>query len=941
MAFTRQTAALWAKKSHNGTASLWLPLTTHLTDCAEIGGALWENWLPRGVKDRIAAGIEAQHGEDRTELAGRLFLFCAAVHDLGKATPAFQAKRAMPPNRDLDERVTELQRLAGLPEIIPGENDGKTPHAAASQILLEDTGCPRELAVILGGHHGKPPGVSLLGVMDSYRRNFFGEDEPLWRSMQSELIAFALECGGFDSLQALPVPDVQAQALLSGLLIFADWAASDEHCFALAEFGKAAPGDRNGQQVWRKLGFSEPIETWESGRLYDKRFGFAEKGFGPNAVQALTEQIAEKCAQPGIMVLEAPMGVGKTEAALAAAEIFAKKTGRSGVYFALPTQATANGIFGRFEDWCKKVCGDYKQTDSLPHTIALAHGKAAFNPDFQAIPKKGYKEDDDSNEEDCDNVIRVHEWFSGRKRWLLSDFVAGTVDQLLLAALRQKHLALRHLGLANKVVIIDECHAYDAYMNQYLTRALNWLGSYHVPVIVLSATLPAKRRQDVIDAYLDKPSALKLPRRKIAQGMTAPPPGWVSTRAYPLITYTDGGEVRQEPVRTDSPQVRVRISPLAEEALARTLSDALKNGGCAGVIVNTVHKAQEIARELAELFGEERIRLLHARFLPLDRAEKELTLLKELGKPTENPNRPEKCIVVGTQVLEQSLDIDFDVLVTELCPMDLLLQRIGRLHRHSRKRPDGLETAQCYVTGMGDKPEGGAKAIYGEYLLMRTKALLPQEISLPADIPQLVQDVYDDGGDMGLSAEKEAHDLKKVQKEKRASAFRLRAPKSEDTLVGWLDCGASEHSGEASVRDGGESVEVLLLQEDKSGKPHILYWLKDSRGKELSSGQALSECETPPMELAKRIACCSVNLPPRLCKPWQIEKTITELELRSRRFNAWQQSPWLRGELYLVLDSELSAELCGVKLRYSEKYGFEETGKKEEDEDERQGRKPA
>ena len=161
------------------------------------------------------------------------------------------------------------------------------------------------------------------------------------------------------------------------------------------------------------------------------------------------------------------MGAGKTEAALVCAEILAAKTKRTGVFFALPTQATSDGIFPRLLDWIKNL-----DTDSV-HAIELAHGKAQFNEDYQALRLFG---GDANVGEDEDDGVIVHQWFGGPKKTLLADFVAGTIDQLLLAALKQKHVMLRHLGLAGKVVVIDECHAYDAYMGQYLYRALNWLG---------------------------------------------------------------------------------------------------------------------------------------------------------------------------------------------------------------------------------------------------------------------------------------------------------------------------------------------------------------------------------------------------------------------------------------------------------------------------------
>ncbi|WP_158098262.1 CRISPR-associated helicase Cas3' [Faecalibacterium sp. An192] len=169
----------------------------------------------------------------------------------------------------------------------------------------------------------------------------------------------------------------------------------------------------------------------------------------------------------------------------------------------------------------------------------------------------------------------------------------------------------------------------------------------------------------------------------------------------------------------------------------------LQFGGCAGIILNTVRKAQELAALLRSELPDYTIFLFHAQFLLPDRTEKEKQLLHRLGKHS-TPEQREKFVVIGTQVLEQSLDIDFDFLITELCPMDLLLQRIGRLHRHPRfSRPQPLQTAHCAVLDSSDGTfDAGSQAIYSRWLLWRTRKLLPPVISLPHDIPYLVQDVY-------------------------------------------------------------------------------------------------------------------------------------------------------------------------------------------------------
>ncbi|MHB1418236.1 MAG: DEAD/DEAH box helicase family protein [Bacillota bacterium] len=201
-----------------------------------------------------------------------------------------------------------------------------------------------------------------------------------------------------------------------------------------------------------------------SSDLYWERLAFAS-----NAVQSIAVQTAATILAPGILVLEVPMGVGKTEAALVAAEIFAAKAKRKGVFFALPTQATSDEIFPRILKWVEKL-----DSEEL-HSMRLMHGKAQFNEAYHnLVGGVNVGEDEDGG-------VIVHKWFEGRKKAMLDDFVVETIDQLLLAALKQKHVTLRHLGLANKVVIIDECHAYDAYMSQYLNMDSN---RNHITLVV-------------------------------------------------------------------------------------------------------------------------------------------------------------------------------------------------------------------------------------------------------------------------------------------------------------------------------------------------------------------------------------------------------------------------------------------------------------------------
>jgi len=268
--------------------------------------------------------------------------------------------------------------------------------------------------------------------------------------------------------------------------------------------------------------------------------------------------------------------------------------------------------------------------------------------------------------------------------------------------------------------------------------------------------------------------------------------------------------------------------------------------------------------------------------------------------------------------------------------MDLLIQRIGRLHRHQRKRPPKLFQAQCFITGVNDDGfDRGAELVYGKYLLMNTQALYTSSLILPDDIPRLVQEAYSPGGvtmppkmQGEYEAAKRAQEQKIADKINKAQAFQINPPyKGMGDLVGWLDTGITDDPsgkrGEAAVRDIEDSLDVLVVQ--RRGKEYyMLPWLAKFRGRNIPA-------DAPPeAELARAMAECSITLPRELC--WKLDETIKELEVIAlQELRAWQQSPWLKGELFLILDEHLGADLCGYRLQYHQLYGMLSHKKGEED----------
>ncbi len=885
-------------KNDKGTKG-WLSLNTHLHDTAELMKYL--------IREFVAPSFAGVCGLSQ-EMLESVGIFLAFVHDIGKATIIFQYTIS----HNVPELILVLEK-SGLkfPEEVMRDSIQKTPHGLAGEVILRFLGCPKEIAAIVGTHHGVPSDITDVNKQNlkktpkdiERKENYFGDfrdrkfcksNRELLEKEWKRILEEGLRQSSLSGVEELPQNlSLRAQVLLTGLVIVADWLASDMKNFPLTSwketYAENVSSSIRAQKAWERTAFTA---MWESRRNQFSDAAFETFfGFAPNHVQQAVVRALESSKEPGILILEAPMGCGKTEAALAAAEIMAAKRHKNGLFFGLPTQATANGIFPRIKRWCEQ------QSVNEYHSIQLRHGNAEFNEAFQEI-QRGFPGDE------TDSGVIVHQWFCNPKKACLAEFVVATVDHLLMMALKKRHLMLLHLGLSQKVVIVDECHAYDAYMNQYLERALQWLGEYRAPVILLSATLPVERRKALIRAYLN------LEESDLAE---------MESCAYPLLTWSDGGQIHQQEVPYYGARRKVRIEKgTREDALAK-IRTAAASGGCVGVIVNTVKLAQKIAGILRESTDAE-VLLFHARFTYSDRAALEKRVLERTGKDS-TPQQRKNLIVVGTQVLEQSLDIDFDFLVTEICPMDLLLQRIGRLQRHVSRdpsRPEALRSPRCIViTGDKDEDSSGTRKIYGDWLLEKTLEFMPDAMTLPDDISRLVQEVYSAQGD---DSEAFSNFQRKKQKQvNQAGIFLLEKGKEKGTLHGLLSMRVTEDKYEAeahaAVRDGLDSIEVLLMQRYKDGTIHFLPHFNG--GAEVSG--ALTEDES------RCIAEQRLRLPGTFCN----DEIINELEESCKNSIAsWQNFHWLRGPHVLFFDETMCSRLGDYILRYSPYSGLEYEGVK-------------
>lgn len=963
----QQLLWLWAKKNCVHDVPMWLPLTVHLQDTMEVCGLLYEHWLSNGVKEFLTNSIDSDL-EDKDEFLKKVCMFLGAVHDIGKATPIFQVKASYSVDNELDTLVLENLKQAGftkLDEYIAKQLKD-VRHNISGQYILTKEGINLCVANIIGAHHGIP--VCEQKAEDAfygYNSSFYQDDNNnspitiLWQTLQKALVHNALTKCGFKCASDLPCVSQPAQVILSGLLIMADWIASNEEYFPLIPLG--TPLDTCMVEPDRvKTGFKKWYEdrthAWNfeaynsesfDPDIYQIRFGSIEKNpehtFKPNNIQEKVANLVHKIANPGIIILEAPMGKGKTEAALVAVEELAKKTKRTGMFFGLPTQATSNSMFGRITDWLRHFDG--KQS------IRLIHGKAQLNEQFANLPKSSciYEDDtcDDDNRsshnigsrENDTTKISVNDWFAGRKLSILDDFTVGTVDQILLMALKQKHLMLRHLGFSNKVVVIDEVHAYDVYMSVYLYQALRWLGAYRVPVVILSATLPSNKRHQLVKNYMNGVGKFRTAGK---------PENFDTNEAYPLLTYADGQVIKQFSDFDTEQGVNYEIqcksqSESENEAIVELVRKLTPNGGVVGVIVNTVRRSQEFAQCCMEAFGEDNVALLHSSFIATDRYCKEKQLIDTIGK---GGKRPHFKIIIGTQVIEQSLDIDFDVLITDLAPMDLLLQRMGRLHRHhNTKRPRNLQTPKVYVLHCVDYDfDEGSAYIYSPFILFRTEYFLCRHlqtkstINLPNDISPLVQNVYS-YTELNLLGEteklreqyrtyKDKHELTEKNKENKAKIYRLGIPaetiSTKKNLGKWItnsdkEAEMSDAHASAEVRDTVDKVEVIALKACEGGyeffdKPGVL---------DPSDTKTAIEMAKHTIKLPQAILYGVTSQYDTDSHMAGIDVVIQNLEdYYLQNLAAWDSQLWLKGNLGIIFDENNEFKLLGKILKYDTRYGL-------------------
>jgi CRISPR-associated endonuclease/helicase Cas3 len=773
----------WAKTDRSNVSRArgeggWNPLFAHMLDVAACAAELWDVHLSRPVRDRLAEAFgRGDHGTARQVVA-----FFAALHDLGKMSDCFLRMFPAVKSGDLrriGEQWEQAARAAGLPlatrlhlapdarhefvtaTVLPGLLGCSCPICTAFEGKGQRQDGLHEVAACLGAHHGHIPGEDTIGKARAAAK--VKRWTPVRRTLINHL-ATVLEVD-LATLPGLVRPERPCVLpLFSGLVVLADWISSDEERFHYRLHRPPETWWDASQREAREAVAGLRLARWEPEPLLWPQMWPdtpAPRPVQRAALDALPDD------GPALVLVESDTGSGKTRLALACAHRLARTNGYQGLYMAMPTRAATDATAREIRAFLGTALGGHRQANlAVVHHTAEQTGLVQHLVDA-AQGLTGTADGIETVDAICDDAegsggprAVLDPWYLRRLRGLVAPFGIGTVDQVALAAQPSKHWFLRLFGLANKTVIIDEAHAYELFQRCLLSSTIRWLADAGASVVVLSAALPDGARQALVTAWCEG-------RRTVAGEI----PG-----GHPVTVVDRHGTVRGTgPSSPERPAaIRLRADPGPRRLAAELLAQAA-GGGVVAVVRNRVETARELHRALVAQAAEHgwrdgEIVLIHGMLLPRDRTRVEQQIISGLGPPpgdgsVRSPARPDRLIVVGTQIIEQSLDVSFDRIYSDLAPIDLLLQRLGRVLRHAepdghgrcpvrrmtvlwQPGPDGLPLVEPPRQGDRQRPGNKDGFVYAPYTLAATWRLLHEthrghaEFTTPAATGPLLRAVY-------------------------------------------------------------------------------------------------------------------------------------------------------------------------------------------------------
>jgi len=722
------------KEDEAGAAYHLLPY--HCLDVAAVGRVLLKQ------HHQLRHSLAVLTGLEETDLIQWLPFFLA-LHDIGKFSASFQNLRSDIFNvlqqrhweRNVSPRHDNLGFMLWQNHLRAYFHQlGLMPKPVSGGLLTRSRPIGLEYwikAVI--GHHGVPPKQE--GMCNDY---FEAQDIDAASEFVSNVANLLLP-----PATSFPQADFEtsqtASWWLAGFSVLCDWLGSNCDYFPFVEKAQSLESywDSALKRAETAISATELLPAGTAEAMSLKTL-FAWQANTSTPLQAHCEQL-ELCEGPQLFILEDVTGAGKTEAAVMLAHRLMAAGNGQGIYFGLPTMATANAMYGRLSEVYRRLF----RAEAKP-SLVLAHGARDLSADFrQAIMPTAewkvanYGDDTEPANSHCSSWLA-----DNRKKALLAEVGVGTIDQALMAILPVRHQSLRLLGLLGKVLVVDEVHACDAYMNRLLCSLLRAHAASGGSAILLSATLPARQRQQLVDGFAAGAGWGKRELRK------------TDADDYPLFTHAHVARLDETGLATrDSVRRSVKVEMVhSRETVESRMAEAIVSGQCVCWIRNTVGDARESFARLRHQHPDWPIVLFHARYAMQDRLDIEQRIVERFGpKSTADERRGQ--VVIATQVVEQSLDLDFDLLITDLAPIDLIIQRAGRLHRHQRG-----DRGEPVLLVNGPDPAGDISATwFKDYLkgtsyvyphhgqLWLTANILKQQrgFRMPEDARGLIEGVYD------------------------------------------------------------------------------------------------------------------------------------------------------------------------------------------------------
>lgn len=770
-------------------------LVYHCLDVAAVGFLLLDPKKP--LCQQLAAQLETE-----PEWLQEWFCFCLILHDLGKFCRAFQN---LAPNLSsclvsFDARCVYDKRhdTLGFSLWVNGLNK-----KLVQVIPAECSRIFEGWLEVVCGHHGKPP--ENLRVIKSY---LLEDDELAAEKFIVDVIdEWMPDLAPLQAIDKKSFKRVSWQ--LAGLAVLADWLGSNQTLFQYCI--DPMPLKRYWETKARPKAV-EAIEVASLGTRAVNPFSSIRQQFdfikNPTPLQAYAQTV-ELGHSPQLFILEDVTGAGKTEAAMVLVHRLMAAGLANGLYVGLPTMATANAMYKRMAESYRSLYAEQE----LP-SLVLAHGASQLSKAFSdSVALSEQNSDKNYEADELSASAYCNHWLAdSRKKALLADVGVGTIDQALLGVLPARHQSLRLLGLTNKVLLVDEVHAFDPYMRSLLAALLQAHAAQGGSVILLSATLPYRFRGDLTKAF--------------AQGADLPESALDEKATYPWVTQLSKEYFQESPVATrKSVERRVLVRRLENEDKAFALiRRTVEQGQCVCWIRNTVKDARNAYQYLQNQswVTPEKLTLFHSRYAMIDRQVVEADVLRRFGKISRADERTGQ-ILIATQVVEQSLDLDFDLMISDLAPIDLLIQRAGRLQRHTRTvqgepligddvqeqrdppclwlmSPDPSQVADSqWLRGLLP----GTQAVYPNVgqLWLTMKALKKNNgFAMPQDARELIESVYGD------DAQNEIPDELKAASKEAEGKLRADAGMGNFNQLK-LDKGYTQAS---AVHNGGWSEEINI-----------------------------------------------------------------------------------------------------------------------------------